>query len=473
MILPVVLCGGSGTRLWPLSRKSLPKQFVPLIEGKSLLELTCERLSPISDEITCVTAEEYRFNVMELLAKQQLKGKIVLEPQAKNTAAAMAMAALDLSKRHDGADLLLFCPSDHHIPDKKKFHRIVDSGVSAATNGSIVVFGVLPTFPSTGYGYIKYTEREDVRHVTKFIEKPKQDIAQELILNGDALWNAGIFLVRIDVLLAALKTYAPDILAACQEAIVLAQEEVPVEAEQQIQFLRPNAEAFAKCRSESIDYAVMEKCDDIVVVPFDGQWSDIGSWNAVAEYAPRDDDGNGVFGDGLAIDAQNTYIHATHRVVVALGTRNTIIVETPDAVLVLDKSEVERVKNVVAELEARKSPIATSHRKIYRPWGSYDNIDSGARFLVKHICVKPGGTLSLQMHYHRAEHWIIVKGTAEVQRGEERFLLTENQSTFISIGEVHRLTNVGRTELEMIEVQSGSYLDEGDIVRLQDSYGRI
>ena len=343
---------------------------------------------------------------------------------------------------------------------------MVEKGRCAALQGAIVTFGVMPNFPSTAYGYIQQGDvrADGTRSVERFIEKPAADQAQALLLQGDVLWNAGIFLCKADVLIEALHQHAPDILASCRQAMLAALPEEP--------FIRPEATAFTACRSESIDYAVMEHHANVAVLPFNGAWSDVGSWNAVAGLLPPDANGNRVEGQGIAIESSDTYISAPHRTVVALGMQGVIIIDTPDAVLVTTSAHAEGVKTVVAELVARQSPQAALHRKVARPWGWYDSIDAGDRFQVKRIVVKPGASLSLQKHHHRAEHWIVVKGAAEVTRGTEVFLLTENQSTYIPIGEVHRLHNPGKTDLEMIEVQSGSYLGEDDIVRLDDVYGR-
>jgi len=470
MIQPVILCGGSGTRLWPLSRKAYPKQFVPLIEGKSLLALTLERVASFcrgADHpgVLCVGAESHRFLISDILTETGLAGTVLLEPVARNTAVAMALAALN-AKRPE--QLLLFCPSDHHIPDEAAFADMVRGAADAASEGGVIVtFGVMPTFPSTGYGYIECGEPtgDGGHQVRRFIEKPKREFAQELLLTGRVLWNAGIFLCTAGTLLDALAAHAPDILAKCWEAMAA--------PEHDGLFVRPAAEPLEACRSESIDYAVMERHERVSVYPFNSLWSDVGSWNAVADMTEPDAQGNRIEGEGVAVESHNVYIHAPHRPVVALGLEDVLIVDTPDAVLVTRRAKAEQVKAVVAELEARSSPEAVHHRKVQRPWGSYDRIESGPRFQVKRIVVKPGGSLSLQKHYHRAEHWIVVTGTAEVTRGKETYLVTENQSTYIPLGEVHRLHNPGKTPLEMIEVQSGSYLGEDDIVRLDDSYGRV
>jgi mannose-1-phosphate guanylyltransferase/mannose-6-phosphate isomerase len=468
MIQPVILCGGSGTRLWPLSRKAVPKQFVPLIDGKSLLALTLERVWKVGDPaaggVICVGAEDHRFLISETMSDAGVTGTIILEPCARNTAAAMALAAFHASAPEQ---LLLFCPADHHIPDEAAFATMVKSAAACAEQGIIVTFGVVPTFPSTGYGYI---ERGDARTdggygVKRFIEKPNSQIAQELLLQGQVFWNAGIFLCTAATLLAAMGQHAPDILAQCRQAMAAPQLDG--------KFVRPAAPPLAACRSESIDYAVMERHNNVAVFPFHALWSDVGSWNAVADTCPPDDHGNRIEGLGVAVNSRNTFIHAPYRRVVALDTDDLIIVDTPDALLVTLRSAAEQVKTVVAELEARGNSEAVSHRKVLRPWGSYDSIQEGPRFQVKRIVVKPSASLSLQKHYHRAEHWIVVKGTAEVTRGKDIFLLSENQSTYIPLGEVHRLHNPGKTPLEMIEVQSGSYLGEDDIVRLDDDYGRV
>jgi mannose-1-phosphate guanylyltransferase / mannose-6-phosphate isomerase len=471
IITPVVLCGGAGTRLWPLSRKSFPKQFVPLVGAKSLLQLTLERIAHLGPELIAVASEEHRFLVADSMQAAQVKGTLVLEPVARNTAAAMAVAAL----RAQPNSLMLFCPSDHHIPDGKAFTDTLLTGVAAAEAGAIVTFGVQPTFPSTAYGYIAAGDaRTDGTHqVAKFIEKPDANRAQELILSGGVLWNAGIFLMKAGTLLSALELHAADILKACKAADEGRTSELATGAGSETLFVRPDRSAFERCRAQSIDYAVMEKHSNVCVLPFSGQWSDVGSWNAVADLEPADGEGNRVHGQGVAHGARDTFIHAPHRPVVALGTADLLIIDTPDAVLVAHRDSAEDVKSVVARLEQASTAQAVVHRKVSRPWGWYDSIDAGERFQVKRIGVRPGASLSLQKHHHRAEHWVVVRGTAQVTRGTETFLLSENQSTYIPIGEEHRLHNPGRIELEMIEVQSGSYLGEDDIVRIEDAYGRM
>jgi len=465
-VQPVILCGGSGTRLWPLSRKSFPKQFVPLVNGKSLLQLTIERLAGLGQRATgdmlLVTADEHRFLVVDSMESCGANGRLLLEPLPRNTAAAMALACLTVPPEQ----LLLFCPSDHHVPDGKAFVELVQRAAPSAWAGNMVTFGVAPSFPSTAYGYIEQgAERGDgSRAVARFVEKPTHDVAAQMVLAGNVVWNAGIFLCRADVLLDALERFAPDILASCKAAMRGATTDQ--------NFIRPDSTIFAKCRSESIDYAVMQRHPNIVVFPFAGAWSDVGSWNAAADLTPQDANGNRISGSGIAVNCNDTFVYAPHRPVVALGTKDLLIIDTPDALLVANRSSAEEVRGVVAQLEAAQTTQATIHRKVFRPWGWYDGVDAGERFCVKRIFVKPGASLSLQMHHHRAEHWIVVRGTAEVTRGDEVLTLTENESTFIRLGQKHRLRNPGKIGLELIEIQSGTYLGEDDIVRFEDTYGR-
>ncbi len=496
-ILPIVLCGGSGTRLWPLSRKSLPKQFVPLIGDKSLLTLTLERLKPLSSHMLLVGSEDHRFLLKEAMNQTQIAGDLLLEDKGRNTAPAMALAALWARKTLQPSDLLLFCPADHHISDTQAFLSTIAQGVDAASKGSIVTFGIEPNHPSTAYGYVKKgkpwsnpnkesngntSNTEGVFDVLGFVEKPKLELAEKLVLGGEHVWNAGIFLMRVDTLLQALDQHAKEIFLSCQASINKATLDDQLDANRgqadsrskasSVRFVRPDSQALLDCPSTSIDYAVMEHHADMAVVFFKGQWSDVGSWNAVANLTEKDSQGNQIVGKGLADQTQNTYILAPERTVVALGVENLLIIDTPDALLVADRSKAEEVKGLVDQLKTQENPTALTHRKVARPWGWYDSVDHGERFQVKRISVKAGASLSLQKHQHRAEHWIVVKGTAEVTNGERVFLLQENESTFIPAGAVHRLHNPGAVDLEMIEVQSGSYLGEDDIVRLEDSYGR-
>jgi mannose-1-phosphate guanylyltransferase / mannose-6-phosphate isomerase len=470
-IKSIILCGGSGTRLWPLSRESFPKQFVPLIDNKSLLSLTIDRVKKLGTPI-CVTNEEHRFFVRDLLNQEfNFSGfdsaSILLEPVGRNTAAAMAIATL--MPAISPLDLLLFLPSDHFIPDVDSFISTIKSGVAVAQDGYIVTFGVQPSFPSSAYGYIQkgpHLNETDLstNAVEHFVEKPDLAQAQEMVLSGNYLWNAGIFLCQASTLIYALNLHAPDILNSCKIAMQSAQIDG--------NFIRPQKNSFLDCRSESIDYAVMEHFDKVAVIPFKGSWSDVGSWNSVASLSSADQAGNRINGQGIAFQTNNTYINAPHRPVVALGTSDLVIIDTPDAVLIASVDKVDQVKDVVATLKKNGHAQAITNRKVVRPWGWYDSIDMGERFQVKRITVKPGASLSLQMHHHRAEHWIIVKGNAKITNGEQVFLLGENQSTYIPIGAKHRLENPGTTDLEMIEVQSGTYLGEDDIVRFEDTYGR-
>lgn len=464
MIRPIVLCGGSGTRLWPLSRKTLPKQFVPLIDNKNLLVLTLERLRLLNPEVTCVAAEEHRFLVQESIEAADVSGQQLLEPVARNTAAAMAAIAL-LSEPDQ---LLLFAPADHHIPDAERFVATIRKGVPAALAGHLVTFGVEPSFPSTAYGYIRQGEPleaslgDEAGHaVAAFVEKPAAAHAEQLLLAGGHLWNAGILLVQARVLIAALQQHAPDILQSCREATTT----VEVDGD----FLRMDAAAFGRCRSQSIDYAVLEKCEKVAVLPFQGRWSDVGSWNAVAELHEADDNGNRISGQGFAMGAHNTFIYAPNRPVVALGTKDLLVVDTPDALLVAHAEFAEQVKDAVALLTTHGHSQATRHRRIPRPWGAYDSVDDGERFAVKRLTVKPGARLALRMHHHRAEHWVVVKGTARVLCNGEVCLVKEDESIYIPVGAKYRLENAGKTMLEVIEVQTGGYLGEDDIVRFDDA----
>lgn len=467
LVRPVILCGGSGTRLWPLSRKAFPKQFIPLVQGKSLLQLTVQRLAAVGAQAAAnmlvVCGDEHRFLVQDTLESEGAQGRMLLEPAGRNTAAAIALAALAAAPD----DLLLICPSDHHIPDAAAFAGLVRSAIPAAQAGAIVTFGVVPSLPSTAYGYIEQgAARGDGGYaVARFIEKPTADHAAQLLLAGNVVWNAGIFFCRAETMLTAMLQHCPDILKSCERAMAGATTDGA--------FVRPERVAFEATPSDSIDYAVMQKHARLVVFPFVGAWSDVGSWNAAAELNPPDADGNRVVGQGQAIRCQDTFVHAPHRPVVALGTKDLLIVDTPDALLVAARSCAEDVKQVVSQLEAAHTSEAVSHRKVHRPWGWYDSIDLGERFRVKRLFVKPGASLSLQLHHHRAEHWIVVHGTAEVTREGEVYTVSENESTYIPLGQKHRLRNPGRIGLELIEVQSGSYLEEDDIVRFDDTYGRV
>lgn len=462
-IVPHILCGGSGTRLWPLSREAFPKQFVPLIQGRSLLTCTLERASLLGKRLVCIANAEHRFLVEDAAREAHVSVEQILEPVGRNTAAAMACAAVLAAPEA----LLLFLPADQYIPDAEAFRKSIRQGVAAAEAGYIVTFGVTPGFPSTAYGYIKRGQPLsacDGHAVERFIEKPDSQKAQQLLLEGGHFWNAGIFLVRASVLTAALGEHAPDILDACIQAVE--------KASLLYGHKLLDQSVLQDCRSTSVDYAVLEKHGRVAVLPFDGSWSDVGSWNAVAQLHESDQSGNRLTGQAHVLHCENVFVSAPHRTVVALHMKDTIIIDTPDALLVVNASHSEQVREVVEKLRRDGASQIVQHRRTSRPWGSYDCVDVGERFQVKRLTVKPGAKLSLQKHQHRAEHWVVVTGTAKVTCGEEIYMLSENQSTFIPVGTVHRLENPGTEPLEMIEVQSGEYLGEDDIVRFEDSYGR-
>ncbi|AMJ57765.1 MULTISPECIES: mannose-1-phosphate guanylyltransferase/mannose-6-phosphate isomerase [Stenotrophomonas] len=463
-ILPVILSGGSGTRLWPLSREAYPKQFLQLASEHSMLQSTWLRVADVATQAPIVVANEaHRFVAAEQL--QQVgttPSAILLEPVGRNTAPAIAAAALEACR--DGADpLLLVLPSDHLIRHVGHFHSAIMDAADIAEQGKLVTFGIQPTAPETGYGYIKATPGDGARAIERFVEKPDLATAQAYVASGEYYWNSGMFLFRASRYLQELERLQPQILAACRASWEKARRESD--------FIRLDAEAFKASPSDSIDYAVMEKTADAAVVPLDAGWSDVGSWTALRDVSEQDANGNAHRGDVIAIDCHDTFAYG-ERLIAMVGLDDVIVVETDDAVLVGKSDRMQEVKDVVARLKADGRSEATWHRKVYRPWGAYDSIDHGERFQVKRITVKPGGTLSLQMHHHRAEHWIVVSGTAEVTRGDEVLLLTENQSTYIPLGVTHRLRNPGKLPLELIEVQSGSYLGEDDIVRFEDTYGR-
>lgn len=463
-VLPIILSGGSGTRLWPLSRESYPKQFLPLVGEQSMLQATWQRAAPVAAHAPIVVAnEEHRFVAAEQLQQIGVKPHaILLEPKGRNTAPAIAVAALEASR--DGADpLLLVLPSDHVIGDEAAFQAAVRVAAVAAEQGKLVTFGIKPTAPETGYGYIKAAAGDGARPVERFVEKPDLATAKSYLASGEYYWNSGMFLFRASRYLEELRKFQPAIADACTTAWQAAKRDAD--------FTRLDKDAFAASPSDSIDYAVMEKTADAVVVPLDAKWSDVGSWSALLDVSPQDANGNAHHGDVIEIDCRNTYAYGS-RLIAMVGLQDVVVVETDDAVLVGHRERIQEVKDIVGRIKANGRSEATWHRKVYRPWGAYDSIDNGQRFQVKRITVKPGATLSLQMHHHRAEHWIVVSGTAEVTRGEEVLLLTENQSTYIPLGVTHRLKNPGKLPLELIEVQSGSYLGEDDIVRFEDTYGR-
>ena len=468
MLVPVILSGGAGTRLWPLSRELYPKQLLRLVAERTMLQETVARtegLPGLAPPIV-VCNENHRFMVAEQLRELGTAPQaIVLEPQGRNTAPAAAIAALLVSGGADADPVLLVLPADHVITDVPAFQAAVAVGRVAAESGSLVTFGVVPDRAETGYGYIRRGAGPGPAFsVAKFVEKPDSATARGYVESGEYYWNSGMFMFRASAYLAELGRYAPAMLAACRAALAAAGRD--------LDFLRLPAQEFASCPSDSIDYAVMEKTDRAVVVPLAAGWSDVGSWAALADALPRDAEGNVTAGDVLTEDSSGCYLHSTSRLVAAVGLRDHVVVETKDAVLVAPRDRVQDVKELVAELKARGRYETSLHREVYRPWGSYDSIDSGDRFQVKRLIVKPGATLSLQLHHHRAEHWVVVTGTAKVTRGDEVFTLSENESTYIPIGARHRIENPGKIPLHIIEVQSGTYLGEDDIVRFEDRYGR-
>jgi mannose-1-phosphate guanylyltransferase/mannose-6-phosphate isomerase len=475
-VQPVIMAGGSGTRLWPLSRAGYPKQFLVLTaDNRSLFQQAVQRLQDLADDDIALAPpltignEEHRFLVLDQLREAGGDvGAVVLEPSARNTAPAMTLAALQASV--GGADpVLIVAAADHVVTDGAAFTRTLRGAVHEAAQGAIVVLGITPTGPETGYGYIRSAAASSgAARVEQFVEKPDLATAERYLADGHYTWNSGMFVVRASVWLAALEQFRPDIAAATRRAWAARSADAS--------FVRPGKAEFDAVPAESVDYAVMERCPgsqiEIRMLPLAAGWSDLGAWDAVWQVAAKDGAGNAALGDALVQSSRNTLVHATSRLVALVGVRDVMVVETPDAVLVADRARSQDVKAIVATLEAQGRSEKTLHRKVHRPWGWYDSIDSGPRFQVKRIQVKPGASLSLQMHHHRAEHWIVVSGTAEVTNGEQVLTLSENQSTYIPLGQKHRLKNPGKVPLEIIEVQSGSYLGEDDIVRFEDTYGR-
>ena len=462
-ITPVILSGGSGTRLWPLSRELYPKQLLKLVGNHTMLQDTVLRLGGLKAGAPVVVCNDsHRFLVAEQLRLLGIKPRaIVLEPVGRNTAPAIALAAFAA----DPDALLLVLPADHVIRDVAAFQAAIALAVPAAEAGRLVTFGIVPGAPETGYGYIRRgTPQGSAYAIAQFVEKPDLARAQQFVDSGEYYWNSGMFLFKASRYLEELTAHAPDIAEAARAA--------GLAAEPDLDFVRINKAAFELCRSESIDYAVMEKTADAVVVPLDAGWSDVGSWDALHQASSADADGNVFMGDIVAEDSTGCYLHAESRLVTAVGLRDHVVVETKDAIMVAPRDRVQDVKKLVARLKAEGRYEHSLHREVARPWGSYDSIDSGDRFQVKRLTIKPGAVLSLQLHHHRAEHWVVVAGTAQITRGEEVFLLEENQSTYIPLGVKHRVENPGKIPLHIIEVQSGTYLGEDDIVRFEDRYGR-
>jgi mannose-1-phosphate guanylyltransferase len=475
-MIPVIMAGGSGTRLWPLSRTAFPKQFLALDGQLTMLQQTAARLDGLSDQQPIVICnEDHRFLVAEQLLQHGKQATILLEPVGRNTAPAIALAALQALAQAKEAEVpvLLVLAADHVIRDVAAFQQAACQLLPAVKAGKVGTLGIVPTEPATGYGYIRAgVVVESGFAVEQFVEKPNLSTAEEYVAAGNYYWNSGMFMVRADRYLELLQQFRLDIYAACE----LAMANVVTD----LDFVRVDAEAFKTCPDESIDYAIMEPLaalggePQVVVAPLNAGWSDVGSWSALWDIAEKDVSNNVTLGgaDVILQNTTNSFVYGDKRLITTLGVDNLVIIDTPDALLVANKDEVQNVKNIVAEIKAAQRNEHQQHREVYRPWGKYDSVDNGSRYQVKRITVKPGAKLSVQMHHHRAEHWIVVSGTARVTNGEKTYLVTENESTYIPIGQVHALENPGVIELEMIEVQSGSYLGEDDIVRFKDLYGR-
>ena len=481
LLQPVILSGGSGTRLWPLSREKHPKQLLALVGEETMLQATATRVSDfqgdlaVAQQMIVVCNEEYRFITAEQLRSVGFDHQtLLLEPAGRNTAPALTLAAISATANEADA-VLLIMPADHVIANKAGFHKAIQSGLPRAISGDMVTFGIVPNRPETGYGYIQvgpHLPDSEVRSLQAFVEKPALEIAQGYVAGGNHVWNSGIFMMRASVWLSAIGYFSAPTLAACE----LAMQNVKTDCD----FVRVDKEAFLACPADSIDYAVMEKLPKTpalgisgCVVPFDAGWSDVGAWDAVWEVSDKDQQGNCLHGDVMMENSHNCLVVADSRLVACLGLDDVIVIETPDAVLVTNKQNTQHIKRIVTRLKDENYPQTDNHRKVYRPWGHYDSVDSGEHFQVKRIVVIPGGRLSMQMHHHRAEHWIVVSGTALVTRGDETMTLVANQSTYIPLGVKHRLENPSDVVLELIEVQSGAYLGEDDIVRFDDIYGRV
>ncbi|WP_448679745.1 mannose-1-phosphate guanylyltransferase/mannose-6-phosphate isomerase [Pseudomonas nicosulfuronedens] len=468
MIIPVIMAGGSGSRLWPLSRQLNPKQFLRLADDRlSMLQATIERLRGLEiAQPILICNEQHRFLAAEQLRQSGMdSSRILLEPIGRNTAPAIALAALQIVQEKGDA-IMLVLAADHLIKDISAFHSGIHTALQLADAGKLVTFGIVPKQAETGYGYIEKGDAlpDGSYTVRRFVEKPNIETARNYVRSGNYCWNSGMFMFRANRYLEELGRFQPTILAACKSALDGAKED--------LHFIRVDHDAFVSCPEDSIDYAVMEKTADAVMVPLDAGWSDIGSWSAVWEVSAKDSHGNVLSGDVMEQSTHGTYIHADSRLVATVGVENLVIVETKDAVLVAHRDKVQEVKNLVERIKHENRTEHINHREVYRPWGVYDSIDNGQRYQVKRITVQPGAKLSVQMHHHRAEHWIVVSGTAKVTNGDQTYLVTENQSTYIPIGQVHALENPGVIPLDLIEVQSGTYLGEDDIVRYEDKYGR-
>jgi mannose-1-phosphate guanylyltransferase / mannose-6-phosphate isomerase len=468
-LINVILAGGAGTRLWPASRSAYPKPFMQVGSKHSLLELTIQRgLACGAQETMVVANAAYQFKIAESVAANVPTGtatRLLMEPAGRNTAPAIAAAALDIAKRHGKHAIMLVLAADHMIHDVKAFKSCMDLAMDAARHDTLMVFGIRPTHPETGYGYIEVASATaGIGKVQRFVEKPDAATAAQYLASGKFLWNSGMFCFKAQALLDGLATHAPDVLAAAQAAVNTAADDKSV--------LKLDAQAFAAAPNISIDYALMEKAQNVSAVPATFDWSDVGAWPSVADVQKADDQGNVIRGEVVAVDTTNTLVQGDKRLIATVGLTDMVVVDTADALLVAHKSKAQDVKKVVDELKARKHESTELHATVHRPWGNYTTLEEGPRYKIKRIVVKPGQQLSLQLHHHRSEHWVVVSGTAKVTVGEKVELLSANQSTYIPIGETHRLENPGKMDLAMIEVQCGDYVGEDDIVRLTDVYGR-
>ncbi|MCW8932858.1 MAG: mannose-1-phosphate guanylyltransferase/mannose-6-phosphate isomerase [Gammaproteobacteria bacterium] len=481
MIIPVILSGGSGSRLWPMSRELNPKQFLSLCGEQTMLQETMTRLvglEELADPIV-VCNEDHRFLVAQQMKEIGVEvDKIILEPIGRNTAPAICAAAeyiqgKNISSNDSGKDVMLILAADHVIQDKESFHKVLESGYRVAQQGQLITFGIVPDKAETGYGYIKRAalldemieQKDEAYKVERFVEKPDLETAQKYLDSGEYYWNSGMFMFQADSILQELELFSKEIYTAVKTSVS--------EGTRDLDFCRLAVDAFSASPSDSIDYAVMEKTDKAVVLPLDANWSDVGAWSALWEVSAQDTDGNVLHGDILKHELTNSYVHSEERMIAVIGMDNCVVVETADAVLVADKSRSQDVKKIVNQLKNSKREEALLHQRVFRPWGSYETLEETERFKVKRIIVNPGAQLSLQMHHHRAEHWVVVKGTAKIVCGEKEFVMTEDQSNYIPLGTMHRLDNPGVIPLEIIEIQTGSYLGEDDIVRYDDNYGRV
>lgn len=462
-VIPVILSGGSGSRLWPKSRHHYPKQLHRLYGNHTMLQETMKRIAWLGRTHLVVCNNDQRFMVADQIQEIGVEAEIILEPVARNTAPAMVVSALKSLEMASDPIIAVF-PADHLVKDLANFNKSLQSAIEVAEKGTLVTFGVVPTRPETGYGYIKAEEHEGLLRIAAFKEKPSQEKAEAYLQSGDYYWNSGMFVFSARRLIEEVERYQPAMLEHCRNALA--------KGVRDLDFLRLDEEEFAKCPNLSVDYAIMEKTRDAYMVPFSAQWSDVGSWQALWEVGDKDENGNVFYGDVVTEKSQGCYVSCDGRLVALVGVKDLVVVETADSVLVAHKDSSQDVKKIVDMLKSGARGEYLSHREVHRPWGSYDLVDTGNRYQVKRITVKPGASLSLQMHHHRAEHWVVVAGTAQIQKGDQKHILTENQSAYIPLGEKHRLSNPGLVPLHLIEVASGAYLAEDDIVRFEDGYGR-